>query len=203
MFLTHPKEARKTKNGSGRLAHLGLLASELLVGVDFRDHPRVVELLADPRFDCQLLYPPVPGSPAAALAPPGRVPVLFVIDGTWPCAKKVMKLSTNLHGLPRVGVPAGPPSAFLTKHQPDPACLATIEAVDRVLLERSRRGEETWTAESSERLLRPFHAMVRSSMEHAANPPANSYRRSGPFRPPEQRPGRTVTTSGRNIVFQG
>ena len=203
VFLMHPKEARKTKNGTGRLAHLSLAGSELLVGVDFREHPRVNELLSDSRYSCRLLYPQAANAGPGA-DPGGGLPVLFVLDGTWPSAKKMMKLSTNLHGLPRVSLPASAPSEFRTKHQPDPACLATIEAVDRVLSALQAQGSEVHGPADSARLLAPFRRMVAMSIEHAANPPAGSYRLSGPFRAPESRSSRRrLTTSGRNIVFQG
>ena len=41
------------------------------------------------------------------------------------------------------------------------------------------------------------------ALEFARNPPPGSYRRSGPFRPPESRPGRSSKATGRNIVFLG
>ena len=46
VLLTHPMEAKKEKNGSGRVAHLSLSNSEIVVGVDFTDDPRVNELIA-------------------------------------------------------------------------------------------------------------------------------------------------------------
>ena len=205
VFLTHPKEARKTKNGSGRLAHLALEGSELLVGVDFSRHPRVVQILADPSLQCRLLYP-ASGAPAASDDEPlaDRTPVLFVLDGTWPCAKKMVRLSTNLHSLPRVSLRVDRPSEFVTKHQPDPACLATIEAVDRTLRAFAADGLEEWGEADSERLLRPFHAMIAMSIAHAADPAEKSYRGSGPFKSQAERTSkRTVPTTGRNVMFQG
>ncbi len=207
VFLMHPKEDKKIKNGTGRIAHLALDRSELLVGLDFREHPRVVELLADPAYDCRVLYPAPEGEGEEASEssrPPGRTPVLFVIDGTWPCAKKMMKLSTNLHGLPRHSLDVDRPSEFKTKHQPDPACLATIEAVDRTLHGLAARGLEVYGAQESERLLAPFHRMVALGIAHAADPGPGSYRRSGPFPTGEERrKGRTSTASGRNVMFRG
>lgn len=198
VFLTHPKEAKKTKNGTGRLAHLALPGSEVLVGVDFREHPRVNALIRE--GGCWLLYPAAPGKGAGASGAPR---VLFVLDATWPCAKKMMTQSTNLHGLPRLSLDVDRPSEFVTKHQPDPRCLATIEAVDRTLWALTKTGEERWDAERSEALLRPFRRMNDIALEFARNPPPGSYRRSGPFRRPESRPGRSSKATGRNIVFLG
>ncbi len=204
VFLMHPMEVKRIKNGTGRLAHLTLQGSELLVGVDFTQDPRVVELLADPAFDCRLLYP-APAGKAAPVVERVReaTPVLFVLDGTWPCAKKMVRLSTNLQALPRVALQVERPSEFAIKHQPDPKCLATIEAVDRTLHTLAAAGLEEYGADDSERLLRPFHAMIAIARKHAADRSGSGYRNSGPFKTQAQRkPGRTVPTTGRNVVFQ-
>lgn len=201
VFLMHPKEDRKIKNGTGRLAHLSLAGSELHIGVDFREHARVNALIADPRLACRLLYPRASGAsdePAGELAD-DRLPVLFVLDGTWACAKKMMRLSTNLHGLPRLSIDVDRPSGFRTKYQPDPACLGTIEAVDRTLLALGREGLEDWGPAESEALLRPFERMIQMTLEHAGAPRADSYRTEEAAPRPK---GRTVTTSGRNVMFR-
>lgn len=206
VLLTHPKEARKTRNGSGRLAHLSLRGSEVLVGTSFQDHPRVTQLLGDPRCRCTLLYPgetdaPRPGAEAGRR--PDRPRVLFVLDGTWPLAKKMMRLSPRLHGLPRLSLEVDRPSEFVIKHQPDPRCLATVEAVDRALLALADRGEDDWGPEESERLLRPFRALNAYNLACAADPERTSYRGGGPYKRPEDRRGRKAPRSGRRILFQG
>ena len=129
------------------------------------------------------------------------MPVLFVLDGTWACAKKMMRLSTNLHALPRLSIDVDRPSEFLTKHQPDPACLGTIEAVDRTLLTLAEQGLEDWGQAQSDALLRPFHRMIQMTMEHAAAPRGGSYRATGTGDAPRTK-GRTAVTSGRNVMFR-
>jgi DTW domain-containing protein YfiP len=192
-------EARKTKNGTGRLAHLALPGSELLVGVDFSGDRRVTELIQDPAFDCRLLYP----GPAGGDAPPSSAtPVLFVLDATWPCAKKMVRLSSNLQALPRQSIRVGRPSEFLIKHQPDPTCLATVEAVDRVLVALAAAGHETYSVDDSDRLLLPFRRMNAMALAYAAAPGPKKYRRSGRFKTREERL-RTRTSSGRNTMFLG
>ncbi len=206
VFLTHPKEVRKIKNGSGRLAHLSLEGSELIVGIDFDQNPRVRELLASPDHACRLLYPPPPNHPSPEPAPraPTATPVLFVLDGTWACAKKMMRVSTLLHPLPRVGLTVDRPSEFLIKQQPAAPCLATIEAVDRTLHALAAAGEERYDADESERLLRPFHRMVAMGLEYATHPdnhgprPGKKHKRSG-----QRVRSRTTHRSGRNVMFLG
>ncbi len=203
VFLMHPMEAKKTKNGTGRITHLALPGSELHVGVDFRDHPRVNELIADPGRSCRLLYPARRASSDASPAPcPDADPVVFVLDGTWPCAKKMMRLSTNLHGLPRLPLEVTRPSGFVIKHQPGRFCLATVEAVDAALHALTREGVERHDAAASDALLRPFRRMIDIELAHAAAPGPKTYRASGPFKRPDQR-GRDRSGSGRNITFLG
>jgi len=140
VFLQHPKEARRHKTGTGRLAHLTLEGSELLEGIDFSGHPRVNALLADPALRPVVLFPgPTPVEPDEAFAErlrrEGRTLLVFVIDGYWTNALKMMKLSANLARLPRFSLRPAEPSRFIIRHQPHPWCLSTIEAV-HLLLER-------------------------------------------------------------------
>lgn len=201
VFLQHPMEFKKIKNGSGRLAHLSLPGSELLLGVDFSEHKRVNELLAE--HPCQLLYPDAPGAPIATTPSlEGPQPVLFLIDATWPCAKKMMRLSRNLHDLPRLSLAVSAPSAFVIKHQPHPLCLATIEAVDRTLRHLAAEGAESYDDGDSERLLRPFLRMNEMALQHAADPDRPSYRTRGAYKKPEERRRRPPKTA-RSVVFRG
>jgi DTW domain-containing protein YfiP len=210
VFLMHPKEARRIKNGTGRIAHLSLPESELVVGVDFRGHARVRALLADPSLRCQLLYPRRDesadgGAIGAPVGPHGRLqPVVFVLDATWPFAKKMMRLSTNLHALPRLSLTVDRPSEFVIKHQPHPSCLATIEAVDRVLHALAAQGVERYGARESDALLRPFREMNAMAIEAAADPARPSYRNSGTFKEPGARiPRRTPPRGGRRLLYEG
>ncbi len=57
IILMHPKEAKKTRNGTGRLAHLSLQNSELLFGVDFTENSRLNALISDPHYVPLVLFP--------------------------------------------------------------------------------------------------------------------------------------------------
>jgi DTW domain-containing protein YfiP len=138
VFLQHPKEARRHRNGTGRLAHLCLAGSELLEGVDFTGHPRVDALLADPALRPVVLFPdPAPLEPdrgfAERLRQEGRTLLVFVIDGYWTNVLKMMKVSANLAPLPRFSLRPAAPSRFIIRHQPHPWCLSTIEAVHALI----------------------------------------------------------------------
>lgn len=190
VILMHPMEYRRERVGTGRLTHLSLARSEIRVGVDFRDDPVVAARLADPSLDCRLLYP---GDRALNLSrepyrsEPGRELALFLIDATWPCARKILRSSENLRGLPRVAFDVDRPSEFSIKHQPAPECLATIEAVGRVLERLGACGYERWDDAAGDRLLRPFRAMIERQRSFAADPAVPSYRSSGRYREPSER----------------
>lgn len=57
VFLMHPKEAYRQRTGTGRLAHLSLTDSRIIVGVDFTQNESLNALLADNRYFPVLLYP--------------------------------------------------------------------------------------------------------------------------------------------------
>jgi DTW domain-containing protein YfiP len=202
VLLMHPMEFKKEKNGTGRATHLSLSNSEIIVGVDFSEDPRVNALIDEPGHDCRLIYP---GTSALNLSrqdyrpAPGKKPVLFLIDATWPCAKKMMRLSDNLQELPRISFDDGRPSEFFIKQQPDPMCLSTVETVHRVLEFFGASGLEEFDENSGRQLLLPFRSMIEIQIRYAANPPASSYRPSGGYRDPSQR-NRSVKHSRRNVV---
>lgn len=140
VFLMHRKELRdRSGTGTARLAHLCLSNSSLFVGVDFSSHPGVEALLLDPERICWVLFP---GQRALNLAYPpernkfsntaGKQPVVFVLDGSWSCARSLLRLNPRIAALPKVAVPVARPSGFRFKRQPRPGCLSTIEAVDLV-----------------------------------------------------------------------
>ena len=53
----HPKEAYKQKTGTGRLACLSLIDSEIIIDVDFTNNKRLNALLADSQYFPIILYP--------------------------------------------------------------------------------------------------------------------------------------------------
>jgi DTW domain-containing protein YfiP len=59
IILMHPKEYRKTKNGTGHMTNNSLENCELYVGIDFTNHKRVNELLDDKTYEPYILYPDV------------------------------------------------------------------------------------------------------------------------------------------------
>jgi len=57
LYLMHPKEFKREKAGTGRLAHLCLANSEIHMGVGFDDHAAVQRLINDSSYFPVLVYP--------------------------------------------------------------------------------------------------------------------------------------------------
>ena len=181
VILMHPKELKKTKNGTGRLTHLSLPNSEIHVAIDFSDHRRVNDLIDDPSNTCYVLYP---GNTSINLntTPIGskaKNTVIFLIDSTWPCSKKILRLSANLAKLPRVSFESDRLSQFKIKQQPKDYCLSTIESTLCVLELLNRQQSESIAPEKLESFLNPFEAMVDYQLERIDTEDKNAVR----FRP--------------------
>ena len=193
VLLMHPMEARKERTGTGRLAHVCLLNSEIIVGINFNEERRVRELLRDDGFFPMVLYP---GEQSINLTESNsaqieqliseKIPLIFVIDGTWPCAKKMMKSSTLLHNLPRLSFSSETKSQFVIKHQPHALCLSTIESIHTVLTELVRLKTEQLDGKH-DNLLHVFKAMIQFQIRCAQDPNISSYRPKRDFKDPAQR----------------
>jgi DTW domain-containing protein YfiP len=184
----HPMEFKKEKVGTGRFSHLILKNSEILVDVGFDLNPRLALILNDPDYNSYVLYP---GFETIDLGTDELKRVsqkksqFIVIDGTWPCAKKMIKLTTILHRVPRVSFKSDRVSEFKVKHQPLPGCLSTVESLHQVLLDLNRMGAED-TGNNHENLMEVFRYTVNQQMELAQDPARQGYRKK-PFSAPEDR----------------
>lgn len=189
VLLMHPKEFKHEKAGTGRLTHLCLGNSEIHMGLNFDTDESVQALIADPANFPVLVYP----GPTArnlttgALAPAElgrRRLVLFLLDGTWSGARKMLRLSPSLQKLPRVMFTPTAPSRFLIKQQPQVGCLSTLETAHELLLALTASGLDTYALPAQ--LLDLFARMQAFQMKCAADPALAGYRRRA-FRTPEQR----------------
>lgn len=170
VLLTHPKEWKRQKTGTGRLTRAHLRNCEILPGLRFDDHPRVRELLDDPDTYPVLLYPG-PGAwnlserefPADSLA--GRRLTVFLVDATWSCSRTVLRESPGLCRLPRVMFTPREPSRWVIKRQPRPECLSTLEAVHELLTALDTAGLDKYP--DPDRLLNAFRRMQEIQVECA------------------------------------
>ncbi|MFG1494645.1 tRNA-uridine aminocarboxypropyltransferase [Halobacteriovorax sp. ZH4_bin.1] len=181
VILIHPMEAKKEKLGTGRITHTGLANSELIMGIDFTNDKKVNDLLNDSRYYPMVLYP---GEDALNISAPSseevellknKIPLIFVIDGTWPCAKKMMKLSKNINQLPRISFSSDKESAFLIKHQPHKQALSTVESVHVLIKELGKYGVEDLDG-NEDSMIDAFKAMVQKQIDIASDPNVPTYR---------------------------
>lgn len=162
VILMHPKEYRKTKNGTGHLTNLTLKNSEIHIGIDFTNHKRVNEIINNSKYNSYVLYPGVNSIElnTQKIGTNGKQNVIFIIDSTWPCSKKILRLSSNLASLPKVSFQYQKESGFKFKTQPSLYCLSTIESVCCVLEFLNRQNIERVSSIQMENFLMPFSKMV-------------------------------------------
>jgi len=178
IILMHPKEYKKEKTGTGHMTKLQLENSEIIVGVDFTNNKRVNEILAKEKSCSFLLYP---GKESFNLSIRksseinsfmGINPHIFLLDGTWACARKMLSQSKNLQKLKRVSFDNKIKSKFIIKQQPAPLCLSTIESVYTVLnLLKEGNFEQCETRD----FLIPFEKMIEYQLEYILNPNSKNY----------------------------
>jgi tRNA-uridine aminocarboxypropyltransferase len=179
IILMHPKEYKKEKNGTGHMTGLQLENSEIFVDVDFTDHKRVNEILNDENSTSFLMYPGKDNfnlsvqDGEATKGFLGENANIFILDGTWPCARKMLKLSKNLQALKRVSFDNEITSKFIIKQQPEALCLSTIESVYTVINILNESGVEDC---DTNHFLLPFEKMIESQVHYILNPNPNGYR---------------------------
>ena len=209
VFLMHPYEFKRIKANTGRLTHLCLADSELHVGESFDDHATVQALINDPKNHPVLLYP---GRDSLDLSEAGSVGqgaksqtdyssselsalrstleqrrlVVFLLDATWRLVRPMLRTSPSLQRLPRIMFSSAAPSRYVIKHQPEPGCLSTLEAVHELLTVLDRAGLDHYA--QPEQLLGLFQRMQDFQLRCTAESKRLGLRRhvlrDPPARPP-------------------
>jgi DTW domain-containing protein YfiP len=155
VILMHPKEARKQKTGTGRLCHLAMKNSRLHVGIDFTNDSEVRALIADSEYTSVLLFP----APHAvnlsqdgfrSMTGIGRKLQIFIVDGTWSLAGKILRMSENLRAMPAVSFTPRRPSNYRFKKQPKAEYLSTLESIQLMLELGQEQGIETLGSDMSQ-----------------------------------------------------
>ncbi len=200
VILMHPKEARKQPLGTGRITHKSLVNSEIIIDKNFDHNKRVQSYLKSSEWDCYLLYP---GRQAVNLSEKKVMikgkPLLFILDGTWPCAKSMLRDSPSLHSLPRLSFTNQKKSRFYIKHQPAEYCLSTVESVYEVLSLLEENGIEKKNSKK-ESMLKALDEMVAFQVQCANDPNLESYKRKKPYKSPSERKP-SVKWDERSIIF--
>ena len=144
--------------------------AELHRGVVFEEDARVRALAETP--GAALLFPGAGATPAEHVATPPSV--LFVFDGTWFHAGKMLSVNPRLAALPRIAVLSSEPSGYgELRREPAPGHLSTAEAV-ALALGALERDPEKFTP-----LVRAFRRSVALQLDVA-----RSAKRAPRHRPP-------------------
>ena len=169
VLLQHPME-RKKAIGTARMTHFCIEGSKLIPGKEFNDDSEVNAIISDPGNFCVVLYP---GKESKNISVPETlnefqkgVPsekklVIFVIDGTWAHAKRMVRESPNLLALSQICFTPKSLSEYKIRQQPADFCLSTIEAVHQIL-------EHLESAVNAEILLQMFRTMVDQQIRIAS-----------------------------------
>lgn len=169
IILMHPKEYRKTKNGTGHFTNLSLKNSEIYIGIDFSKHEKINKIIEDPNINSYVLYPDENSIELNSqnLVKNRKKNVIFIIDSTWACSKKMIRLSKNLATLPKISFKYTHESNFKIKTQPNIYCLSTIESVFCVLKFLNQQNIETINEFEFDNFLNPFNKMVEYQLKCA------------------------------------
>ena len=168
VFLMHPHEAFKEKTGTGRLASLSLINSEIIIDSSFDQNIRTQELISDSAYFPMVLYPGKEVQYAESfnfqLLVKNKTLLIFLIDATWVMARKMMYRSPSLQTLPKLSFSKEYRSQFLIKKQPEDYCLSTIESSYYLIKELQKSGASN-PAVNVEGLLGIFNTMIQYQLD--------------------------------------
>ena len=162
VILMHPKEFRKTKNGTGHFTNLSLKNCELHVGIDFTEHAAINTIINNPSNICYTLYPHEKSINLneTSIGEEKRNTVIFLIDSTWPCSRAILTASPNIDTLQKVSFTHTEISKFTFKQQPKEYCLSTMESTLCVLNLLDTHQIEHIEHQKLDHFLLPFTKMV-------------------------------------------
>jgi len=168
VFLMHPKELKRQRTGTGRLASLSLPGSEIIMGVDFTNNKRLNDLLNDSQYYPVLMYP---GPDAWNSHKEGfkqaigdKTLLVLLIDSTWFCSKKMIKSSQNIMALPKISFYGNYKSIFTFKTEPAEYCVSTIESCYYLIKELQDADIENPNA-NPEPLMDVFKKMIQYQLQ--------------------------------------
>lgn len=165
IILMHPNEAYRQKTSTGYLSHITLQNSEIIIGDDFTHNKKVNDYINDEQYFPVMLYPKDDAlsisdtTISENIIQKKRTLLLFIIDGTWYFAKKIIKNSKNMHVLPTLSFTTNRQSQYIFKRQPEDYCLSTIESIYYFIDECNHYTLET-CREEKENLMYIFKKMV-------------------------------------------
>jgi DTW domain-containing protein len=176
VILTHTRERQK-RIGTGRMAHLCLENSTLIEGYDFQNCQRVNAILQNSSIHSVILFPGENSldigncsrDEKATLFPKSKSLAVFVLDGTWSTAPKILQQSKNLWELPRISFQPTKPSRYRVRAQPKEYCFSTVEAIHQTI---EHLGPLAGSPNSREHdtLISAFDHMVETQIDYQNQP---------------------------------
>lgn len=168
VLLMHPKEAKKNRTGTGRIATACLENAEILMGLDFSQNKRLQELLHDDRYYPMMMFP----GPNAWNAKKegfkenlnGKIPMPIILDSTWWCAKKLIKLNPWLLDLPQLSFYGDYRSIYTFKKEPEPEYISTLESC-YYLIKEFQENNITDKNVNPEPMMDAFKEMIRFQLQ--------------------------------------
>ena len=184
IILMHPKEFRKTKNGTGHFTHLSLPNSQIFIGIDFSNHKQINSIINNDKNNCFILYPDKNSINLNEqnIKKQNKSTVIFIIDSTWACSVKILRVSKNLHNLPKVSFTHTKSSQFKIKTQPNSYCLSTIESTLCLLELLNMHNIESIKKEHFQNFLKPFEKMVEYQVKCSLESGDETIRYKIPYR---------------------
>lgn len=172
VILTHPVEASK-RIATGRLAYTCLKNSVFIRGYSFLFHNTVDKLIHDEGNQCFVLYP---GRQSHDLSTTSLIEkkkdfsinkktIIFVIDGTWGNANKMLRLSPNLATLPKICFTPKKQSNFRVRQQPKSFCLSTLEAIHEIIELLGETREFNLKSKKHDSLIKVFNYIVEDQLK--------------------------------------
>lgn len=172
VILIHPLESRR-RVATGRMSYLSLSNSYISRGSNFAQCPIVNRLLKDSTRENVLL---ARGPDAVDLTTMDqrerseRFTInkklrIFVVDGTWTNANKMLRHSPNLTRLPKFCFTPPTPSNIRVRKQPSSSCFSTLEAIHHIIELLGPSVGFDVDSRQHDQLFKPFTWMVEKKIE--------------------------------------
>lgn len=165
VVLQHPCEADNPIGTAWMVERC--LSAQRIVGVELEDNRAFIEATSDPNA---ILLAPGPSAIDLHKDPPKGPVTLIVIDGTWPQARKLLRVNPTLAKLPRYAFQPASPSRYRIRREPAAHCVSTIEATVAAL--------ECLEPIDGQSVLAGFDAMVEHQVRIAGEQMNNRHLRS-------------------------
>lgn len=177
IILMHPMERQKVKNNTGFISHFSLPNSILIEGIDFSKNNTLNKYLDDSESQVYILYPFENTRSVDYYRKQMKFKknIFIIIDATWPCAKKMIRLTPRLKDFPSITFKDLHLSKYKIKLQPKDGFISTIESIQVLLKDLSDCKLENISQKKLISFLEPFYEINRYQVECMNDPNKPTY----------------------------